>query len=48
MSDLREATWGLVQQAISLLEFDFRVYATEHFERLQRTALEPRFRRALG
>ena len=47
MSDLREAMWGLVQQAISRLEFDFAAYAAEHFERLERTAAEPRFRRAL-
>jgi len=48
MSDLREATWALVQQAISQLEFDFVVYGEEHFERLERTAAEPRFRCALG
>lgn len=48
MSDFREAMWGVVQQAISTLEFDFRAYADEHFERLQRTAAEPRFRAALA
>jgi aminoglycoside phosphotransferase (APT) family kinase protein len=48
MSDFREAMWGVVQQAISTLEFDFRSYAGEHFERLERTAAEPRFRAALG
>jgi aminoglycoside phosphotransferase (APT) family kinase protein len=48
MSDFREATWALVQQAVSQLEFDFVVYGEEHFERLERTAAEPRFRRALG
>jgi len=48
MSDFREAMWGVVQQAISTLEFDFRAYADEHFERLERTAGEPRFRAALG
>jgi thiamine kinase-like enzyme len=47
MSDFREAMWGVVQQAISELDFDFRAYAAEHFERLARTAAEPRFRRAL-
>ena len=47
MSDFREAMWGVVQQAISTLEFDFRAYADEHFERLERTAAEPRFRAAL-
>ncbi len=48
MSDFREAMWGVVQQAISELDFDFAGYAAEHFERLERTAAEPRFRRALG
>jgi thiamine kinase-like enzyme len=48
MSDFREAMWGVVQQAISTLDFDFRAYAGEHFERLERTAAEPRFRKALG
>jgi thiamine kinase-like enzyme len=48
MSDFREAMWGVVQQAISDLDFDFRGYAEEHFERLERTAAEPRFGAALG
>jgi thiamine kinase-like enzyme len=48
MSDFREAMWGVVQQAISTLEFDFRAYADQHFERLERTAAEPHFRKALG
>jgi thiamine kinase-like enzyme len=48
MSDFREAMWGVVQQAISTLDFDFAGYATEHFERLAHTAAEPRFRSALG
>jgi len=47
MSDFREAMWGVVQQAISELDFDFRAYADEHFERLWRTASESRFRVAL-
>jgi thiamine kinase-like enzyme len=47
MSDFREAMWGVVQQAISSLDFDFVAYADEHFERLERTATEPRFRAAL-
>jgi thiamine kinase-like enzyme len=33
MSDFREAMWGVVQQAISNLDFDFVAYADEHFER---------------
>ena len=47
MSDFREAMWGVVQQALSDLDFDFRGYAEEHFERLERTASERSFRRAL-
>ena len=30
MSDFREAMWGVVQQAISELDFDFVAYAAEH------------------
>ena len=48
MSDFREAMWGVVQQALSDLDFDFRGYAAEHFERLERTTAERRFRKALG
>ena len=48
MSDFREAMWGLVQQALSELDFDFAAYADEHFERLEAAAAEPRFRAALG
>ena len=47
MSDFREAMWGIVQLAISELDFDFAAYAEEHFERLARTAGEPRFLAAL-
>ncbi len=35
MSDAREAAWGVVQAAISELDFDFDSYAAEHFERLR-------------
>jgi thiamine kinase-like enzyme len=48
MSDFREAMWGVVQAAVSELDFDFGGYAREHFERLRRTASEPAFVRALG
>ena len=48
MSDFREAMWGVVQQALSDLEFDFGGYAGRHFERLERTAADRAFRRALG
>jgi thiamine kinase-like enzyme len=47
MSDFREAMWGVVQQGISELDFDFVAYASEHFARLRRTAAEPAFREAL-
>ncbi len=47
MSDFREAMWGVVQTAVSELEFDFAAYAAEHFDRLERTAAEPSFRAAL-
>jgi thiamine kinase-like enzyme len=47
MSDFREAMWGVVQSAVSELDFDFVDYAGEHFERLERTAAEPAFRAAL-
>ena len=42
MSDFREAMWGVVQTAVSELDFDFDAYATEHFERL---GARPRSRR---
>jgi thiamine kinase-like enzyme len=48
MSDFREAMWGVVQSAVSELDFDFAAYSAEHFERLERTAAEPAFREALG
>jgi thiamine kinase-like enzyme len=43
MSDFREAMWGVVQQGISELDFDFVNYADEHFERLRAAAADPRF-----
>jgi thiamine kinase-like enzyme len=48
MSDFREAMWGVVQQGISELDFDFAAYADKHFERLERTASDPEFQAALG
>jgi len=48
MSDFREAMWGVVQTAVSELDFDFVGYASEHFERLERTAAEPAFQSALA
>jgi thiamine kinase-like enzyme len=37
LSDAREGAWGVVQGAISALDFDFAGYASEHFERLRTT-----------
>ena len=48
MSDFREAMWGVVQQALSDLDVDFHAYAEQHFERLEQTAAERAFRRALA
>ena len=48
MSDFREAMWGVVQAAVSELDVDFEAYASEHFDRLDRTAASPAFRAALG
>jgi thiamine kinase-like enzyme len=47
MSDFREAMWGVVQQGLSEIAFDFAGYAHKHFQRLARTAAEPTFRQAL-
>ncbi len=47
MSDFREAMWGVVQQGISELDFDFVGYADQHFERLAATAAAPEFQAAL-
>jgi thiamine kinase-like enzyme len=43
MSDFREAMWGVVQQAISDLDFDFKEYATKHFDRLLAAIDSPEF-----
>jgi aminoglycoside phosphotransferase (APT) family kinase protein len=44
VSDMREAMWGVLQQAISTLDFDYVDYADRHFSRLLRNAEDPRFR----
>ncbi len=41
MSDLREATWGLVQIGISKLDFDFREYADRFFGRVLKNIKHP-------
>jgi hypothetical protein len=38
MSDFREAMWGVLQGAISDLDFDFEGYAAGHFARLGNAA----------
>ena len=43
MSDAREAAWGVVQQSISELDFDFEGYAAKHFERLLEAAGRPTY-----
>lgn len=43
MSDFREAMWGVVQQAISDLDFDFKDYADKHFDRLLAAIDAPEF-----
>jgi thiamine kinase-like enzyme len=44
VSDAREAAWGVVQAAISDLDFDFDGYAEQHFDRLRRGAEDPRLK----
>lgn len=41
LSDLREAMWAHVQQAISVLDVDYRQYVDSHFDRLLRNASRP-------
>jgi hypothetical protein len=42
MSDFREGMWGVVQTAISALDFDFAGYAREHLERVAANLADPR------
>src|SRR5918996_1417516 len=48
MSDFREAMWGVLQQALSTLDFDYVGYADRHFRRLEETAADERFGRWLA
>jgi thiamine kinase-like enzyme len=43
VSDFREAMWGVLQSALSDIDFDFPGYAAEHFERMRVTASDPGF-----
>jgi thiamine kinase-like enzyme len=47
MSDLREAMWGVVQQGISTIDFDYVEYAGKHFDRLLGNASAPGYRALL-
>ncbi len=42
MSDVREAMWGVLQNVISELDFDYGAYGAEHFDRLRTAAGDPR------
>jgi thiamine kinase-like enzyme len=43
MSAFRETMWGLVQQNISQLDFDYRAYSEEYFRRMRDMTRDPRF-----
>jgi thiamine kinase-like enzyme len=43
MSDFREAMWGVLQQALSTLDFDYVDYAERHFARCLASAGDDRF-----
>ncbi len=47
VSDAREAMWGVVQQGISTIDFDYRGYADEKFDRLLTNASAPEYARLL-
>ncbi len=47
MSDFREAMWGMVQVGISQLDFDFRAYADQHFDRVVANLYHSKFRQWL-
>lgn len=44
MSDFREAMWGVMQQVLSSLDFDYVDYANKHFDRCRTHAEEGRYR----
>ncbi len=48
VSDAREAHWGLVQQGVSTLDFDYAAYADEHFVRLAEAAGADRLQQLLS
>lgn len=44
MSDFREAMWGVMQQVLSDLDFDYVEYADTHFQRCRRQTEDERYR----
>ncbi len=48
MSDVREAMWGVLQRAVSELDFDYAAYGAEHFARLRAGAQDPRLEDWIG
>ncbi|MGI8541478.1 MAG: phosphotransferase [Rubrobacteraceae bacterium] len=45
MSDFREAMWGVMQQVLSDLDFDYVEYADTHFQRCKKQSEDERYRR---
>jgi thiamine kinase-like enzyme len=43
VSDFREAMWGVVQQGLSTLDFDYVGYTERHLDRCLANAADPRF-----
>ena len=43
MSDFREAMWGVAQQTLSTLDFDYDDYARRHFQRLRSSIADRRY-----
>lgn len=48
MSDFREAMWGVLQQGISELDFDFRGYADQFFGKLTARLQDARYKEWIG
>jgi thiamine kinase-like enzyme len=48
MSDFREAMWGVVQQGLSTLDYDFRGYADKHFQRMTQNFNDARYHQWLA
>jgi thiamine kinase-like enzyme len=48
MSDVREAMWGVLQQGISSLDFDYADYARQHFHRMMMNATSTAFGESLA